>query len=273
MKQKNNKEMKETLTNISVILPVHELNESTEILFGNAIKSIQTQLLLPDELLVVVPSNSTVLKFMKSFDFGNLNVRIIENSGETDFASQMNLGVSNVHTDWFSLLEYDDEYANIWFKNAVTYIKAHQEVDLFLPIVIDVNEKGEFNGFTNEAVWANSFSDELGLLDTQSLLTYQNFNIDGCVMSKDVYETLGGLKPSIKLTFLYEFLLRVTYNDVKVMVIPRFGYKHVNMREGSLFSTYKNTLDPAESKFWLSQAKKEYYFNQDRKITFDEKIA
>jgi hypothetical protein len=44
---------------------------------------------------------------------------------------------------------------------------------------------------------------------------------------------------SIKLTFVYEFLLRLTYNSVSIMTIPKLGYKHTNMREGSIFWNYK----------------------------------
>jgi hypothetical protein len=98
---------------------------------------------------------------------------------------------------------------------------------------------------------------------------YQNFNIDGIVMKKSIFEDYGGFKPSIKLTFIYEFLLRMIFKDAKTMAIPRFGYKHVNQRPESLFDNYKKTIDPAEAKWWLSQAKKEYYFDKDRKITYD----
>jgi hypothetical protein len=48
-------------------------------------------------------------------------------------------------------------------------------------------------------------ADELGILDNNALLTYQNFNTDGMVIRKSVYEENGGFKPSIKLTFIYEF--------------------------------------------------------------------
>jgi hypothetical protein len=74
-----------------------------------------------------------------------------------------------------------------------------------MPIIVDVDNQNQFVGFTNEAVWAASFSDELGILDNNALLTYQNFNTDGMVIRKSVYEENGGFKPSIKLTFIYEF--------------------------------------------------------------------
>ena len=259
-------------TDITVVLPVHELDDKTKDLYGNAIKSIEMQKVRPDEVIIVVPKGSDIKDFVSAFDYEDVKalIRVVENDGETDFASQLNYGVSQANTAWFSFLEYDDEYQANWFKNVVKYIDAHDDVEIFLPIIVDVDGNNQFIGFTNEAVWANKFSDEIGVLDNSALLRYQNFNIDGFVMKKDVYESKGRIKPSIKLTFIYEFLLRMTFNDVRIMTIPKFGYKHMNQREGSLFHTYKEQLNPAEAQWWLSQAKKEYYFPHDRNITYDE---
>ena len=261
--------------NISVILPVHELNDETKQLFNNAILSVKEQTVRPDELVIVVPKGSEANSYMKAYDFGDYkdSVIIAENDGETDFSSQVNYGVNISKSDWFSVLEYDDEYAKIWFKNVLEYRKAHDNVDIFMPIIVDVDANGQFIGFTNEAVWANTFSDELGVLDNNALLMYQNFNVDGMVIKKSVYNEFGGFKPSMKLTFIYEFLLRMTFKAAKIMVIPRFGYKHINQRAGSLFATYKETLDPIEARWWLSTAKKEYYFPKDRKITYQPQTA
>jgi hypothetical protein len=82
----------------------------------------------------------------------------------------------------------------------------------------------------------------------------------------------GGFKTSMKLTFVYEFLLRLTYNSVRIMTIPRLGYKHMNMRESSIFWNYKNgsnVLTEDEVKFWVDAAKKEYFFTSDRNIKFE----
>jgi hypothetical protein len=152
-------------------------------------------------------------------------------------------------------------------------MNAHKDVEIFMPIVVDVDAEGNFIGLTNEAVWAQSFSDELGILDNNALLAYQNFNIDGMVIKKSLFEEYGGLKSNIKLTFIYEFLLRMTFKSVRTMVIPRYGYKHVNQRPNSLFASYKETMDPTEARWWLSQAKKEYYFNKDRSVTYTEQTA
>ena len=261
-----------TNSNISIIIPVHELTEDTKKLFPNAVQSVKEQTVKPDELIIVVPKGSEVAEYAKSFDYGDLAsyVVIAENEGETDFASQYNYGASVAKSEFVSLLEFDDELAKIWVKNVVEYKAAYPEVGIFMPIIVDVDPNGQFIGFTNEAVWAQSFSDELGVLDNNALLAYQNFNIDGMVIKKSLIDEYGGFKSNIKLTFIYEFLLRMTFKAVRTMVIPRFGYKHVNQRPNSLFASYKTTMDPTEAKWWLNQAKKEYYFNKDRTITYQQ---
>ena len=92
------------------------------------------------------------------------------------------------------------------------------------------------------------------------------------VIKKDTFVDFGGFKPSIKLTFVYELFLRLTYNSVKIMSIPRLGYKHINLRQGSIFWNYKNgdtTLSENEVKFWINSAKKEYFFVEDRNIKYE----
>jgi hypothetical protein len=127
-------------TNISIILPVYQLDDTTKPLFKNAIKSVEEQIVVPNELVIVVGKGSNDYNFIKSFDFGNIKniVTIIENDGDTDFCSQFNLGVSKAKYDWVSLLEQDDEYAKIWFKNVVEYRTAYPNVNIFLPLIVDL---------------------------------------------------------------------------------------------------------------------------------------
>ena len=53
------------------------------------------------------------------------------------------------------------------------------------------------------------------------------------------------------------------------MTIPRVGYKHLNMREGSIFWQHKfgtDRLSENEVKFWIQTAKQEYFFKEERAI-------
>jgi hypothetical protein len=112
----------------------------------------------------------------------------------------------------------------------------------------------------------------MGVLSNETLHSYQNFQISGMVIRKDLYVEYGMIKSNFKLTFGYEFLLRMTQNSVKFMTIPRIGYKHSNLREGSIFWNYKNgddRLTEDEVKFWIDSAKKEYFFNTQREINYE----
>ena len=56
------------------------------------------------------------------------------------------------------------------------------------------------------------------------------------------------------------------------MTIPKIGYRHMNLREGSIFWNYKNGSDKlgeSEAKFWIDSAKKEYYFTNQRDIKYE----
>ena len=84
-------------TNISIVLPVHELTGENNIkLFNAALASVDNQEVKPDEVLVVVPEGSEVSKTLTEMDLTTYDVKvtIIENPGKTDFATQVNYGVS-----------------------------------------------------------------------------------------------------------------------------------------------------------------------------------
>ena len=252
---------------ITVITPLYNVDET---LLNNAIKSIAMQETKPDTVMFVVGTDKdhgVLSDLMKNYD---LNFDVIKHDKSTDFQAQMNLGVENCKSKWFIFLEQDDELSGKWVSNVVKYREVYTDTQIFLPIILDVDPQSNFIGFTNEAVWASQFSDEMGVLDNAALLRYQNFNMDGMAMLKEAYQEFGGLKESIKLSFISEFLLRFTFNSCKVMIIPKLGYKHLNDREGSLFNSYKKELTPDESRWWLSLAKKEYFHVNDRNILYEK---
>jgi hypothetical protein len=258
--------------NVSVILPINSsAHRGFDDLFDRAIKSLSIQSLPVNELVIVHSGEDSLKNFLSSYDFSGLTTNIVQNDGDFDFCTQVNLGVENAKSEWISVLEFDDEYSSIWFKNVKRFADSYPEVDAFLPLVVDTDDKGMFVGFTNEATFAVSINTEMGVLTNDLLMTYQNFQSSGMVIRKKSFIENGGIKPSMKLTFVYEFLLRLTYNSTKIMTIPKIGYKHMNMREGSIFWNYKfgePSLTENEIKFWLDSAKKEYFFNVDREIKY-----
>ena len=71
------------------------------------------------------------------------------------------------------------------------------------------------------------------------------------------------MKPTIKLSFWYEYLLRAINEGNKVFVIPKIGYVHTVDRAGSVMDSFKD-MDEKERNFWIKLAKKEYYFKKER---------
>jgi glycosyltransferase involved in cell wall biosynthesis len=267
----------ENKLSLSVILPIKSAKaKNFDEYFGKAINSLKEQKVDFEELIIVYTQEESLVTILDSYDFGNINVNKLVWDKEPNYASQVTYGVENAKGTWVSLLEFDDEYSSIWFKNVKTYSEAYPEVQMFLPVVVEVDEKGMFAGFTNEATFAANFTQEMGFLTNETLQDYQNFQTAGSVIKKSVFEDFGGFKPSIKLTFVYEFLLRLTYNSVSIMTIPKLGYKHVNLREGSIFWNYKNGENKMledEVKFWIQTAKKEYFFTDDRVIKYQSDNA
>jgi glycosyltransferase involved in cell wall biosynthesis len=262
---------------ISIILPIKtSLVRDFAEYFDKAITSIKNQQVQPDELVIVHSTEEQLIKFLNEYNFGELKVTKHVWEKEPNYGDQVNFGIKNSTSSWFSIFEFDDEYSAIWFKNVKKYMDYYPEVQAFLPVVVDVDDKNAFAGFTNEATFAANFTMEMGYLTNDTLHNYQNFQTAGAVFSKQIIEDFGGFKPSIRLTFIYEFLLRLTYNSVSIMTIPKIGYKHTNMREGSIFWNYKfgeDIIKDDEVKFWLETAKKEYFFVEDRDIKYSPQSA
>jgi len=258
---------------VSIVLPIKSsLVRDFAEYFDKAIKSIQNQSIQPEELVIIHCNEEGLKNHLDEYDFGVLNVRKILWDKEPNYSEQVNFGIKNSTEKWISIFEFDDEYSAIWFKNVKKYMESFPEVQVFLPVVVDTDEKNTFAGFTNEATFAANFTQEMGILTNDVLQNYQNFQTAGAVYKKEIFEDFGGFKSSIKLTFIYEFLLRLTYNSVTIMTIPRIGYKHMNMREDSIFWDYKfgdSKMVDDEIKFWVQTAKKEYFFTEDRAIKYE----
>ena len=266
----------ENTFDISVILPVNTTKvRDFDEMFKKAIESLKTQQVKAKELVIVHSTEESLVTYLNEFDFSEINVKKVKFEGEPNYSSQINLGIEESSSNWISFFEFDDEYSPIWFKNVKKYSEIYSDAEGFLPIVIDVDTKSAFAGFTNEATFAANFAQEIGILTNDMLHNYQNFQSAGMAIKKSVLQDFGGFKSSVKLTFVYEFLLRMTYNSVKIMTIPKFGYKHLNMREESIFWNYKfgeEKISENEIKFWVSTAKKEYFFTDDRNIKYTESV-
>ena len=261
--------------NTTVIIPIHEYSDKIQSLLDKAIESVlkQEKTEIPQIIVVHTPEIvSEMLAYQQGIlsKFPNsINILFITNQGNTDYQSQVNLAVKSVTTPYFSVLEFDDEYGTTFFSTAEKYIKSYPEIDVFLTMMIEVNELNQGIKLTNETVWAQQFvgeNGEMGYLNLTALKQYTDFKVSGAVIKTEEFKNLGGYKVNIKLTFMYEFLLRALNNACKVFTMSKIGYKHLATREGSMFDDFNKNMPMDERKFWFDTATKESNFINDRPI-------
>ena len=250
-------------SDITVIIPVHIWNDEVNAMFSDAVKSIDSGV----RIIISTPNDS-------GYSYKDKSIKVVKSDNGSSFQHLVNLGVDNVETEWFSVLEFDDTFTPIWFDNFIKYQEYNQQYNIFMPMndLYNVESgKNEFIGNGNEAVMAASFSDEIGIIDEKCLEDYFTYYLDGSIIKTELYKKIGGLKESIKLTFWYEFMLRAAHNGEKMYVVPKVGYIHNMGREGSLFDTYRKEMDANEPEFWFEQAKKQSFFKTDKNIEYESK--
>ena len=249
---------------------MHEFGKENMELLNKAIESVPEGI----SICLSAPKGTTMAKvkglsekatFVPSAEEGSTFAELVEN-GVKYFSK-------NPDIKWFSILEYDDTYTPIWLSNFKKYVDFMPDtsVFMFLEDIIDFND-GKYIGFGNEAAWASSFSNEIGYIDLDCLQNYFDFYLTGSIFNLKDWIEVGGLKPSIKITFWYEWLLRATNKGKKVFVIPKVGYNHSLGRKGSLVEQYKAEISKEESQWWFELAKREYFYKEDRKKEYDPTI-
>ena len=256
------------MKDIAILIPVHDLKDNSENdLLINAVKNTQKcQENYKGKLNVYIVTPLDNIPSILGEYYKGVSV-IKNNDGKTDFCSQINFGAKNVSEDYFSILEFDDEYNEKWFSMVKNYYYTNEDVSLFLPINVQIISKEGYRQFANETPWALEFSEKLGYIDFNCLKGYYGFNITGGVFNRDDFNRVGGLKPSIEVAFNYEFLLRITNKKLKVFVVPKEGYNHVIDRTNSLSDICSNKFTQDEVDKWYAIAQQEYAYDEDRNVT------
>lgn len=260
------------MKDISIIIPLHKFDETIKVLLKRAFESIKKneETYTFGKLIPIVVGPNDVLESVGE-NFGEtFFYHPCQNNDKTDFCSQVNRAVNHVDTEYFSILEFDDVYTDKWFKMAHDYFYTNESVSIFLPINIIWSEDmpGQYQ-YVNEIAWTGAFSNEIGFVDFDALQDYPSFNLTGGIFNTDDFKKIGKFKPSIKVAFNYELLLRLTKKDLKVYVVPKEGYIHVIARTDSLTDEYNKSLSDEEVKKWFNLAKSEYMYLEDRKATID----
>lgn len=259
----------------TILIPIHEFNAEIGKYLKKALESVIKQKNIdykPNVMLVVASKvYNKVDTFIKKLNI-DLDVELLNNTEITTFQGQVNFASNYITTDYFLILEFDDELNSNYLQRVDKYFEELDDVSVILNINLNVDVDDKALYMSNDIAWSEQFSGKnAGYISLEGLIEYSDFRISGGLIKTDIFKNIGGLKNNIKLTFNYEYLLRTLNNGQKVYVIPKIGCKHVDGRENSLFENYKKDLSIAERKYWFDVAQKEYFFNNDRVIkTFNE---
>ena len=310
---KESKNSKASRNNILVGLYLDKIKHEgqlAECLFGLANQTYPVDVVVLDaglsnkevESLMKIAKKPTI-KTIKTGDDGAVNEEIIEANGSVDvkivkaevsnfakvFNSLFNLAIEGKY-EAFSIVETDDAIGANWYGIANVYMQENEEVGFFLPMIRNF-QNGALTGLMNEACWAEGISEEAGKFDMNLMLKFNCANPLGGVYrvssleeySEEKDGRLYPMKESIKISHYYEFFLRMIYNDIKMMTVPRVGYdfRVNNVEEFSHSSSKvptnitiipeeKGGVTAQETSFWVELAKKEYFFDEDRNKVYEQ---
>ena len=242
------------MENLVVIIPMHEFGKENIELLNKAVDSVPT-----DVKVMLSCKKGTDGRKLKGIS--ERLVVLAESEGDS-FCELVNTAVDNIEEKWFSILEFDDTFTPIWLDNVEKYIDFMPSISVLMCLedITDFNN-GQYLDFGNQASWASSFSNEIGYLDNDCLQNYFDFYLTGSIFNTADWREVGGLKPQIKITFWYEWLLRATNKGKEVFVIPKVLYNHKLGRKDSLTEIYKENIGTEETQWWFDVAKREYFYH------------
>ena len=223
-------------------------------------------------------------------DDSPVNYTIVKTEAK-NFSELFNLGFNYAAAngyEFYLTIEQDDLFSIHWIEYAEQFASEEENNDVFLPLIRHTMN-GQFHSLINEASWVEGMSEEAGITDINLLLKFNSINPLGAVFRvesiKESSEEIDGLylpmKESMKITHSYEFFLRMIYDDLKVKTVPRVGYE-LQVFPKESFSEASSKIPPnlnsipaekggmsqEEIQFYVDSAKKEYFFENDRKLQF-----
>ncbi len=241
------------------------------------------------------PEGQSVEKIIEASQALNYTIEKTSNHKfQAIFNEALNYAITNGY-EFFSVIEPEDVIDDNWYKTVVKYTSKKNELDGFFPITKEMSN-GNFLGFFNEASWVDGYAEVAGVFDLQLLMRFNCINLTGAVFKTDSIKQhsteidgqFKAIKEDFKISYAYEFFLRMVYNDLKFYTIPRLGYEHrIDIpseivepfsskipRNISIWPEDKGGVSAEEVKYWVETAKKEYFIGRhDRPLGFTQKVV
>lgn len=262
---------------LTVIIPIHILEEYEFTLLTHAINSLNNQKSTNFKVIFVVSEQveTQKLKIQELCKFEH----IFELNSESDsYQQQINHAVLNVvDTEYFTVLQFDDAALPNWIARLETYIEQHPEDGVLMGLphenLMKTDGTLEFMGYANRIAWQKSSN--FGYIEMEALkeavratnivASVAGFSLAGAAYKTEMFVRAGGLKKGQEYFFDYEFLMRIKQLGYKIYVIPKTMYISVFGRKGSITDDMQ-AMDKGERYKWLMMANSEYLFTYDRML-------
>jgi GT2 family glycosyltransferase len=251
---------------VAYIIPLHKKDEKV----FRAIASI------PDGAIIVVSIPEKLEDwFGKNVpEVSNVKTVVTKGKGHS-YPKLVNAGLNYANMgeyDLISILEYDDTVLPNAHKIVDDYYGDWEETEIFAPLVCIVKEtededKPVLVGIGNEASMAPGVAEEFGTFDFNMMLRTNFVFLNNCYIKPSVFEDYGVLKENFELFYDYEWILRVVYNGGIIRSIPKATHFHGLNDEGAFEAQKAMPKEVREN--WLGAARREYFFEDDRDISFE----
>jgi hypothetical protein len=257
---------------VTIVVPVHALDASTEVLLTKSLASIDAQVdYAPAAVILVGPAAlsehlSGLLR--KSTD---THWSVVVNEGATDIASQLNATLAQVSTSYVTVLEFDDELGNQYLAEMAHHIAAHPEVEGWLPLVYGLSPNDQLLDYGNVALWVPRTAEERpdGFLDAETTETAPDLLLSGALLRTSLYTDGYGLKSSIQVAFVNEFYRRLIARGAVLRGMGKALYLHRERRPGSYvyeLMVGPESLHSDQLTYWLDAARRESAFETERPV-------
>jgi len=284
------------MKNTTIIVPIETYNENVKNYLQKAIDSIYKQVdvskttnyineqgqienkevtytkkEIKSILDVLVVGNKDFEKDVKK-DFKDVKYLV---SNDNTIQGNINEGVKNTKTEYFTYMEFDDQFHKNWLYRTLNCMK--ENVFDFITSVrasIDDSTGNLMMPFDNVLPHsAMSVSDPLvnspdGTLENlpsiDTLSSFNDLKLSGATIRREGFMESGMLKKNIKLSFDLEFILRMLHRGYKLITINKMLYIHTKNREGSFSNKFMiSQASKPEIDFWKEIAMKNYRFKEE----------
>lgn len=256
---------------LAVIIPTHEKTDAL-------VEAMDSVFALKEKPHLIVVGPEDVLATINE-KRAELCTLVAENDN-TSYANLVNKGIEAARTiedtpiEWITILEHDDKLLPFAGKLFDEYTNHFTEESFFAGLTLIVSPENRENGgnppaleaLANDAAWAPNVMETPGLVDFNAMLRMNFVLLNACFFKLSMVDEIGMLKTNMKHFSDYEFILRAVYNGYNIRAIPKATHYHYS---GGKATQIQRQLDSAEGEFWVSAARKEYFFEFDRELVYE----